>query len=39
MKVVLYTGGLDSYIGLWLLRKATGEQWIPLQAPREGRDR
>ena len=30
MKVVLYTGGLDSYIGLWLLRKATGEQWIPI---------
>ena len=30
MKVILYTGGLDSFIGLWLLRKQTDGEWVPV---------
>lgn len=29
MKVVLYSGGLDSYIGLWLLRRESPD-WVPV---------
>ena len=30
MNIVLYTGGLDSFIGLWLLRKQTDDDWVPV---------
>jgi len=30
MKVVLYTGGLDSFIGLWLLEEHSPDNWEPV---------
>ncbi len=30
MKIVLYTGGLDSFIGLWLLQRQDPDKWVPL---------
>ncbi len=30
MKVILYTGGLDSFIGLWLLQRQDPDNWVPV---------
>ena len=30
MKVILYTGGLDSFIGLWLLQRQDPHEWVPV---------
>lgn len=30
MKVILYTGGLDSFIGLWLLQRQDPDEWVPV---------